>query len=250
MIMKTESGIIALRGGGTYGKFLLKNFFMLRIMGEIIRWEVEMGKIEPFENYTGEYEDWFERNKFVYLSELEAIRSQVPKSGYGLEIGVGSGRFAAPLGIKLGIEPSKKMREIAKERGIEVIAGVAEALPFPDTQFDFALMVTTICFLDDIERALQEAYRVLKPDGCLIVGFIDKESPLGRLYQRHKEDSVFYRVATFYSVAEVITHLQKASFKNFSFTQTVFHNLAEVKDIEPVLAGYGKGSFVVIKARK
>ena len=67
-----------------------------------------MEKVEPFERYTEEYEDWLERNKFAYLSELEAIKSQLPKTGYGLEIGVGSGRFAAPLGIKLGIEPSKE----------------------------------------------------------------------------------------------------------------------------------------------
>ena len=209
-----------------------------------------MEKVEPFERYTEEYEDWFERNKFAYLSELEAIKSQLPKTGYGLEIGVGSGRFAAPLGINLGIEPSKKMGEIARQRGIEAIAGVAEALPFDDARFDFALMITTICFLNDVETALKEAYRVLKPDGCLIIGFVDKDSPLGKLYQRHKEDSLFYRVATFYSVKEVISHLKKTGFKNFSFTQTIFSSLAEIRNVEPITDGYGKGSFVVIKARK
>jgi len=209
-----------------------------------------MEKVEPFERYTEEYEDWFEKNKFAYLSELQAIKSQLPKTGYGLEIGVGSGRFAAPLGIRLGVEPSSRMREIAQKRGIEVVNGVAENLPFDDAQFDFALMVTTICFLDDVGSALREVHRVLKPDGCLIIGFIDKDSTIGKLYQRHKEDSVFYRVATFYSVEEVISHLKKAGFKNFSFTQTIFSSLAEIKDIEPVTDGYGKGSFVVIKAKK
>lgn len=209
-----------------------------------------MEKVEPFERYTEEYEDWFERNKFAYLSELEAIKSQLPKTGYGLEIGAGSGRFAAPLGIKLGVEPSKKMGEIARQRGIEAIDGVAEALPFDDARFDFALMITTICFLNDVETALKEAYRVLKPDGCLIIGFVDKDSPLGTLYQRHKEDSLFYRVATFFSVEEVISHLKKTGFKNFSFTQTIFSSLAEIRNVEPIKDGYGKGSFVVIKARK
>jgi SAM-dependent methyltransferase len=209
-----------------------------------------MQKVEPFEKYAKEYEDWFERNRFAYLSELQAIKSQLLENGYGLEIGVGSGRFAAPLGIKLGVEPSKKMGEIAKQRGIDVREGVAEYLPFDDAQFDFALMVTTICFLDDVETAFGEAYRVLKPDGCLINGFIDKDSPLGNLYQRHKKDSLFYRVATFYSVEEVISHLKKTGFKNFSFTQTIFNSLAEIRDVEPIKDGYGEGSFIVIKARK
>lgn len=209
-----------------------------------------MAKIKPFEGHSYQYEHWFERNKFVYESELQAIREQLPETGEGLEIGVGSGRFAAPLGIKLGIEPSKKMGEIAKQRGIDVIDGIAEALPFDDAQFDFALMVTTICFLDNIEAAFREVYRVLKPSGRLIIGFINKDSFIGKLYQQHKNESVFYKEATFYSVDEVVSYLEKTSFKDFNFTQTIFHNLTEIRDIEPIKKGYGEGSFVVIRAIK
>ena len=209
-----------------------------------------MAKTKPFDEYTSQYEDWFERNKFAFESELRAIREQLPNSNNGIEIGVGSGRFAIPLGIKIGVEPSRKMREIAQKRGIKVIDGVAESLPFDDAQFDFALMVTTICFVDDIKTSFQEAYRVLKPGGYLIIGFIDKESPVGKLYQQHKGEGVFYRIATFYTVDEVVSHLKKAGFNNFNFTQTIFHNLAEIKDIESIKQGYGKGSFVVIKAIK
>ena len=207
-----------------------------------------MAKIEPFEKFAYRYEDWFEKNKFVYKSELLAVREQLPESGEGIEIGVGSGRFAGPLGIKIGIEPSGEMRKIAQGKGIKVVDGIAEALPFDNSQFEFALMVTTICFLDDIETAFRETYRVLKPGGCLIVGFIDKNSPIGKLYQQHKKNSVFYRVAIFYSVDEVISYLKKANFKDFNFNQTIFHNLTQIRDIEPVKEGYGEGSFVVIKA--
>jgi ubiquinone/menaquinone biosynthesis C-methylase UbiE len=210
-----------------------------------------MAKFEPFEKYAEKYDEWFDKNKFLYESELQAIRELLPKSRNGIEIGVGSGRFAAPLGIKLGIDPSRKMGKIAQKRGgIKFIEGVAESLPFPDLQFDFVLMVTTICFLDDIETSFKEAGRVLKPGGYLIIGFIDAESPMGRLYEKHKNESTFYKDATFYSVKEVVSYMKKANFKDFSFRQTTFQSGEELKCIEPVKEGYGEGSFVVVRGVK
>lgn len=209
-----------------------------------------MARTKPFEEHALLYEDWFERNKFVYESELLAIRNQLSEKGTAVEIGVGSGRFAAPLGIKIGVEPAPTISKIAQNRGIEVICGVGEALPFDECQFDFALMVTTICFLDDIGVALKEAYRVLEPNGSLILGFIDKNSPLGKTYQKRKNESVFYNIATFYSVDEVINYLKRAGFRDFSFSQTIFRPLREIKDIEMIKEGYGEGSFVVVRAIK
>ncbi len=209
-----------------------------------------MAKIEAFERYWRQYDEWFERNPLAYESELRAIRMVLPGTREGMEIGVGSGRFAAPLEIKVGIEPSAAMSAIARQRGVKVVEGVAEALPFDDASFVFALMVTTICFVDNVELALEEAYRVLRPGGCLIIGLIDKGSPLGMFYQMHKEKSKFYGLATFYSVDEVVSFLKKVGFGDLSFTQTIFHNPADIKELEPVKEGYGEGSFVVIKALK
>ena len=209
-----------------------------------------MPKVKPFEKHASKYEEWFQRNKLAYESELQAIKELLPESKNGIEIGVGSGRFAAPLGIKLGLDPSRKMRKLAQKRGIEVIDGVAEAIPLGDSQFDFVLMVTTLCFLDDVEAGLKEAHRVLKSNGSLIIGFIDVNSPMGRSYQQKKNDNVFYKEASFYSVEEVVAHLKKAGFVNFDFKQTLFRPLAEISDIEPVKEGYGEGSFVVVKATK
>ena len=163
---------------------------------------------------------------------------------------MGTGRFAAPLGIRIGVEPAQAMRMVAQERGLEVIAGVAEALPLKDEQFGFALMVTTLCFVDDVELAFQEAWRILKPDGCFINGFVDRTSFLGKIYQWYKDQNVFYKVAHFYSVDEVISFLEKARFQHFTFTQTVFRNLDEITEPEPVKKGYGEGAFVVVRGMK
>jgi SAM-dependent methyltransferase len=209
-----------------------------------------MVRTEPFEEHSLLYEDWFEKNRFVYDSELLAVQTQLPASGKGVEIGVGSGRFAVPLGIKIGIEPAAAMREMARDKGLDVIGGAAEALPFKDCTFDFALMVTTICFVDNPEAALQEAYRVLKPNGSLVIGFVDKDSLIGRLYMRKRHESLFYGIATFFSVDEVVDYLRKIGYRDLTLSQTIFRPLKDIVNIEPIKDGYGEGSFVVIRARR
>jgi len=209
-----------------------------------------MVKQSPFEKHSDLYEEWFQNNEAVYLSELEAIRALLPSFGNGLEIGVGSGRFSTPFGIKVGVEPSEKMANIAMGRGITVIRGFAEDLPFFNESFDLALMVTTICFVENLGKSFSEANRILRSGGSLLTGFVDRESPVGQIYLQNRNKSTFYRSATFYSIFEVLKELKKAGFRNFDYTQTIFNPLTEINETEPVKTGYGEGSFVVIRAVK
>jgi phosphoglycolate phosphatase-like HAD superfamily hydrolase len=57
-----------------------------------------MAKSAPFETHSEPYDEWYERYQAAYLSELLAVRALLPWKGQGLEVGVGTGRFAAPLG--------------------------------------------------------------------------------------------------------------------------------------------------------
>jgi len=55
--------------------------------------------------------------------------------------------------MQVGVDPASEMVAHARDRGIDVVKGVAEALPVsPADTFDTALIVTTICFVDDISR--------------------------------------------------------------------------------------------------
>ena len=204
----------------------------------------------PFDEHSEAYEQWFSRNPEVYRSELKAVAHFIPASGEGLEIGVGSGKFAAPLGIRFGVEPSEAMRRLAGSRGITVCGGVAEDLPFPDGRFDFALMVTTICFVDDIEKSFREVRRVLRKGGLFLIGFVDRDSPLGRRYEQHKEENLFYREATFYGCREVLSLLDDSGFRNPRVIQTVFGPLEEIHGVQDFRSGYGEGGFVVIRAAR
>lgn len=201
-----------------------------------------------FEKHARKYEKWFKKNPKIFRSELEAVKTFLPGTGAGIEIGAGTGIFAEALGIKLGLEPSEKMAEIAAERGIKIIKGKAEKLPFKNESFDYALMITTICFTEDAQKAFDESYRILKPGGVFINAFLDADTKLGRFYRKNRNKSVFYGNANFYSAKQVIRMMKKAGFKNFRFVQTIF-DLSN-KKTQRVLNGYGKGYFVVAKCEK
>jgi SAM-dependent methyltransferase len=208
-----------------------------------------MPLVEPFEQHVGRYEAWFVRHDAAYVSELLALRPFVPISGRGLEIGVGSGRFAAPLGVRFGLDPSPAILTIARSRGIETVQGLAEALPFADDRFDFALVVTTLCFVDSPRQMLAQAWRVLRPGGTLVIGFIDRASPIGRAYEAHRAQNVFYRDARFHAADEVEQLLQCAGFGIDHWAQTLTQPLDDIVDIETVRPGRGVGAFVVVAAR-
>jgi SAM-dependent methyltransferase len=209
-----------------------------------------MPRTAAFEAHHERYEAWFARHEAAYLSELLALRPFVPWEGCGLEIGVGSGRFAAPLGVETGVDPSPAMLAHAAARGITVVEGTAEALPFDAGQFDYALLVTTICFVDSPVKMLAEAHRVLKPDGRLVIGFIDRDSAMGQDYLAHQVENVFYREAAFYSATAVEQLLVENGFRIDAWAQTLRHPLAEIRSIEALHPGYGQCAFVVVAARR
>ncbi len=209
-----------------------------------------MARTEPFDRYLDEYERWFEENRFVYESEIEAVRHFIPAGEQGVEIGIGSGRFAVPLGIKVGVDPSGTMREHAAGLGLQVYDGTAEQLPLEDGSFDFALMVTTICFVDDVGKAFREARRVLRSGGHFVIGLVDKDSPLGKLYLKMKDENKFYRHATFYSTEEVRDLLSENYPGDIEIVRSVFGELSEIRAAQTFKEGYGEGGFVVINAAK
>ncbi len=209
-----------------------------------------MARIYPFEKYTERYDNWFDRHEAVYQSELSALREIMVHTESGMEVGVGTGRFAVPLGIETGIDPSMQMLKYARRRGVKTVCAVAEALPFRDGVFENVLIVTTICFVDDAVKMMNEVHRVLKHGGTATIGFIDRESHLGRYYEEHREEKVFYKDATFFSVNEVRQLLFGTDFDILAWRQTITKSPDEITESEPPEPGTGNGAFVAVRAIK
>ena len=206
--------------------------------------------LRPFEESAQEYDAWFDRHPLVYESEILALKKFLFPTVRGLEIGVGAGRFAVPLGIAVGVEPAAAMAVMAHRRGIKVYRAVAEALPFRGESFDLVVMVTVLCFFRDPFLSLAEATRVLKPGGQILIGMIDKDSPLGQSYEAQQQESKFYHRARFYAVNQTVGWLEKLAFKNVETCQTIFQDYKDITILEPARTGHGEGAFVVISARK
>jgi hypothetical protein len=108
-------------------------------------------------------------------------------------------------------------------------------------------MITVVCFLEDVEQAFREARRILKDHGALIIGFIERNSELGKQYSLMAGQDGFFRDARFYSAEMLEACLAQAGFTGFAYRQTLFPEGAGTQEVEE---GYGRGSFVFLKAIK
>ncbi|MDQ2051121.1 class I SAM-dependent methyltransferase [Natronolimnohabitans sp. A-GB9] len=214
-----------------------------------------MAVTDPFETHIDEYDAWYDANEGAYRAELAALERALPDDpGRAVEIGVGTGRFAASLDVSLGVDPARSPLERARKRGVEPIRGVAESLPLADETIDLAVFVTVLSFVTDLEATLAETRRVLSTDGTLVVAVLDRSSPVGQVYQEHKDETIFYADASFLSATEACTALEDAGFVVERRLQTVFDDPSELEASNTgagkpdVRTGHGDGLFAVIRA--
>jgi len=195
----------------------------------------------PFDELAQEYDAWFDGDgSLIFSNEVHAFETLLPSLPKPfLEIGVGSGRFARALGIETGIDPSGKLVEMAKSRGINASIGRGEDKVFQEQSFGTVFLITTFCFLEFPLLVLKEAKRILKPDGKIVLGLVLKDSPWGKLYLKKKEEGHrFYKYAHFYDCAEVVKLLFKAGFMGEGMLSALFQEPGKVKLIEEPKSGY------------
>ena len=208
----------------------------------------------PFDSLATTYDAWFEEEgKLIFAIEVKALKevlTLLPKPW--LEVGVGSGRFAQALGIETGIDPSVKLLEMAKRRGITVSRARGEEQFFNKEGFGTVFLIVTLCFADSPIAVLREAHRILKLGGKIVLGLVLRESPWGKSYQIKKlEGHRFYKHATFYSYQEVERLLMDSGFNIEKVVSTLFQKPGEVKEMESPQKGFAiDAGFTVVVAGK
>jgi len=91
-----------------------------------------------------------------------------------LDIGCSSGallKSAVQHGFDAeGVEPAAQAAEFARETGLKVFHGYLQEAHFPASSFDVVTLMEVIEHLPDPGALLREVWRVLKPNGVLVVG--------------------------------------------------------------------------------
>jgi ubiquinone/menaquinone biosynthesis C-methylase UbiE len=125
----------------------------------------------------------------VVLQRARFLQLLAPRAGESiLDVGTGPGFLAhdlAPIvgerGLVAGVDSSAVMIELAKQRcagrgRCDFRLGDATALPFDEARFDAVTSTQVYEYVADIEKALGEAHRVLRPRGRVFILDTDWDS--------------------------------------------------------------------------
>jgi SAM-dependent methyltransferase len=154
-----------------------------------------------------EYEAWYETARGHWIAGREfdlMMRLMNPSAGATLlDVGCGTGHFSrrfAAAGLRVtGLDPDLAMLEHGRDLGggVSYLPGTGTALPFGDNSYDYVTAVTSLCFIANPERALQEMWRVARH--AVLLGLLNRCSLLYR--QKHNRGA--YRGARWDKSADV-----------------------------------------------
>jgi len=131
----------------------------------------------------------------VVLEELQRVRP-----AHLLEVGSGWGELAERIARELGctvvaIDQSERMVELARERGVDARVGDVQDLEFGDAEFDAVVAAWMLYHVPDLERALAECARVLRPGG-MFIAVTNAASDFSELWELVRRD-ISARLLTF-----------------------------------------------------
>jgi len=171
-----------------------------------------MGYVFDFNDAVA-YEQWFYKHRNRTAAELESrLMIDMLKPNHGelvLDIGCGIGSILSPLldaGLQVtGIDPSPYMLDIICEQfqnRVSLYRGKAEDLPFDDNSFNHACFFSSLEFVDNPQKAIEEACRVAKDK--VFIGVLNRYAIKGiqRRVQGIFTHTIFNK-AEFFSVWQI-----------------------------------------------
>jgi ubiquinone/menaquinone biosynthesis C-methylase UbiE len=168
-----------------------------------------------------------------------------------LELGCGTGHWSEFLSKSgfhvIATDISDAMLAIAQKKSIENVRfqkADASILPFDNESFETIVSITMLEFTGNVQKVLDEIYRVLKPNGNLVLGCLNINSELGKT----KNNDETFRNAHFFSkdeLKDVLSIFGNAEITECAFLTQTFEILDDTIGQYPV-----EGSFLAAYVRK
>jgi demethylmenaquinone methyltransferase/2-methoxy-6-polyprenyl-1,4-benzoquinol methylase len=163
-------------------------------------WWLERSKGLHLFNRFSPWYDWFMKRWGLY--HVEALQQVLKPQGQGeslLDVAGGTGYLASCVADRYArvvvADLSPGMLSVARSRKLETVEASALELPFKDAEFDVVLCTDALHHIKQIERALDEMCRVLKPGGTLVIHEFDLKGWKGFFFYWFErlfvDDSVF-----------------------------------------------------------
>lgn len=175
------------------------------------------------------------------------IIKEINFNGKVLDLCTGTGDIAGLISKKYrcnitGLDFSTEMLKIAESRysNIKFIEGDCTDLPFENNSFDYIIISFGLRNIEDYNKALDEIYRVLKPNGSFIHLDFGKKNPIANIVYNFivpKLVSIFYKNLVpydylvkskklFFDEAQLLTLFEKHGFNNVKTKSYLFGGIS------------------------
>lgn len=190
-----------------------------------------------------EYKKWYEKHKEIYESEKELVKILNLKDC--LDIGSGPSIFHEVInGRIISLDISKEMLKFANNEEDRVV-GDALHLPFRDKSIPCVFISVTLCFINDLNKLIEEVKRVVVDELCICM--IPRDSSWGEYYfNLGKKGHKYYSKANFITKEQIVSILKK-NFKIKGIYSTLTYTPFDKERFEYPREGL-EGSFICIKA--
>lgn len=176
------------------------------------------------------YDAWYQtaRGRWIGETEFDLLLARLrPQPGESLlDVGCGTGYFTRNLARVAqrvtGIDPDAAAIDYARRHAAadeRYLIGDARALPFPDKHFDYAVAMTSLCFVPEEVQALSEMVRVARR--TVVLGLLNRRSLLYRQKGRHGGQGA-YRGARWHTPRDIRRLFSQAGLSTVTLRSAVF----------------------------